>query len=115
MLLYSIQYLDQAEVLIKEVHDTLGKDRKGKSRLGAATDAHPLLGGLRIGKEYPEGHPDGDGQYFHYLTKWMFALNKMSIAKDDRIYNDWAVELAESIHDKFVVTPSFSARYDILL
>jgi len=96
------RYLDQADCLIQNVHDTLGKDRQGKSRLGNATNEQPLKGGLRIGKEDPEGTPDGDGQYFHYLTKWMFALNRMSLARSSQKYNEWAIQLAEAVHSKFV-------------
>jgi hypothetical protein len=95
-------YLEQADALIKEVHDTLGKDRALKKRLGNSTDDRPLLGGLRIGKEDPEGTPDGDGQYFHYLTKWMYALNRMTIVKNDPKYNDWALDLAKVAHDSFI-------------
>jgi len=95
-------YLDRADALITDVHDTLGKERSGKSRLGNSTDENPLLGGLRIGKVDPEGSRDGDGQYFHYVTKWMFALNRMSIAKGDRKYNSLAVQLAESTYPHFV-------------
>jgi hypothetical protein len=95
-------YIQQADALIKDVHDTLGKDRTLKSRLGNSTTDRPLLGGLRIGKEDAEGTPDGDGQYFHYLTKWMFALNRMSIIKKDARYNDWAIDLAKVAHDKFI-------------
>ena len=40
----------------------LGRQRDGFARLGSATDAAPLLGGLRIGKADPEGTPDGDGE-----------------------------------------------------
>jgi len=97
-------YLDQADALINEVHNVLGKTRNGARRLGASTDDHPLRGGLRIGKVDPEGTPDGDGQYFHYLTKWMFALNRMSLARKDPKYNNMAVELAEAVHDKFIRT-----------
>jgi len=95
------RYLDQADALIKEVHDVLGKDRKGRHRLGNSTQ-DPLRGGLRIGKEDPEDTPDGDGQYFHYLTKWAFALNRMSIARDTQLYNDWAVQLIKAVHPHFV-------------
>ena len=59
----------QAESLVQEVHNTLGKTRDGSTRLGPATDKQPTLGGMRIGKPDPEGSSDGDGQYFHYLTK----------------------------------------------
>lgn len=48
------------------------------------------------------GSRDGDGQYFHYVTKWMFALNRMSVAKGDRKYNNLAIQLAESTYPHFV-------------
>jgi len=96
------RYLLQADSLINSVHNVLGKDRQGKKRLGNATDEHPLLGGLRIGKLDDESMPNGDGQYFHYLTKWMFALNRMSIVRQQPRYNEWAIELAKSIHPKFI-------------
>jgi len=96
------QYLDQADALIQDVHNVLGRDRSGTRRLGNATDTDPTQGGLRIGKIDPEGTSDGDGQYFHYLTKWMFALNRMSHARDNLLYNTWAVQLAKSVHPHFV-------------
>lgn len=92
------QLLDCADTLIDDVHNTLGRYRNSDVRLGKATDQHPLLGGLRIGKE----DVGDDGQYFHYLTKWMFALNRMSIARRDERYNRWAVELAETVHPRFL-------------
>jgi len=100
------QFLDRADALIRDVHDVLGKDRKGLKRLGNATDDHPTRCGLRIGKVEEEGAEDGDGQYFHYLTKWAFALSKMSAARGNRIYNDWAIELIQGIHDRFVYNQS---------
>jgi len=48
-------YLDQADSLIQNVHDVLGKDRQGNKRLGNSTKEEPLRGGLRIGKQDPEG------------------------------------------------------------
>lgn len=65
-------YLQQAAALIYAVHNTLGRERPGGRHcqwLGGASEAHPCAGGLRIGKIEPEGHSDGDGQYYHYLTK----------------------------------------------
>jgi len=59
----------QADALIHAVHEALGRERSGRRRLGCATEEEPTRGGLRIGKEHPEGHADGDGQYFHYITK----------------------------------------------
>jgi hypothetical protein len=109
------RYLSQADLLIKEVHNVLGKERERDKRLGKSTDDDPLLGGLRIGKVDPEGKSptsyyvfillnvlllsfkgtrDGDGQYFHYLTKWMVALNRYSIAANSPRHNYLAIQLA---------------------
>jgi hypothetical protein len=95
------KYLTLASRLIHTVHDVLGRTRDGSARLAGATEEWPLRGGLRIGKHSATGS-DADGQYFHYLTIWMFALNRMSIASKDKWYNDQAVSLAEAIHPKFV-------------
>jgi hypothetical protein len=46
---------------------------------------------------------DGDGMYHHYLTLWMFALNRLSIATNELEWNNMAVELAKTIHPKFFV------------
>ncbi|KAK9371653.1 uncharacterized protein V1513DRAFT_454995 [Lipomyces chichibuensis] len=94
------KYLDFAKRLTQTVHDVLGCTRDGASRLPGATDQNALGGGLRIGKIDAEG-PDGDGQYHHYLTLWMFALNRVSVAAEDRIYNDQAISLARAIHPHF--------------
>lgn len=98
----SVTWLEQAERLISAVHDTLGKTRDGSRRLGSATAEEPTRGGLRIGKVHDEGHPDGDGQYYHYLTKWAFALNRMSLVRGDPKYNRMAVQLMEAAHPHFV-------------
>lgn len=100
-----IDYLVAADKLIASVLNTLGRHRGSSVRLGKATQRHPTLGGLRIGKMHPEGHPDGDGQYYHYLTKMAFALNRMSIITKQHHYNDWAIELLSSVHPHFV-TPN---------
>jgi len=98
-------YLLLAKHLIEAVHEILGRvrdDTKLKPpRLRNATDDMPLLGGLRIGKLSQEG-PDADGQYFHYLTMWMFALNRTSIASGDKWYNNQAVSLAIAVFPHFV-------------
>ena len=58
------QYLNQAIILVNQVHNTLGKTRDGKQRLGDATDDHPCKQGLRIGKIEDESSTmSGDGQY----------------------------------------------------
>lgn len=96
------QYLILADRLIETVHDVLGRQRDGLSRLPGATDANPLGGGLRIGKTDDYGS-DADGQYHHYLTVWMFALNRMAMATGDVKYNRHAVQLAKAIHPKFFI------------
>lgn len=93
-------YLELAKSLVRTVHDVLGYTRDGRSRLPGATDDAPLAGGLRIGK-MEEGGMDGDGQYLHYLTLWMFALNRLAVAAGERAYNDLAVQLAAAVHPYF--------------
>lgn len=95
-------YLVLARRLVETVHDVLGRTRDGKSRLPCASDENPLGGGLRIGKMDERG-PDADGQYHHYLTVWMFALNRMSLASGDPLYNRQAVALAKAIHAPFFI------------
>jgi hypothetical protein len=73
----------------------------------------PTAGGLRIGKPLPERAPgepadprlewDRDGQYFHYLTKWMHALDRVSAVTGEDLYNRWARELALAAHAGFTV------------
>lgn len=96
------RYLTLARRLIETVHDVLGRTRDGKARLRGATEENPLGGGLRIGKMDERG-PDGDGQYHHYLTVWMFALNRMALASGEARYNRQAVALAKAIHPRFFV------------
>ena len=94
-------YLHLADSLIATVHQVLGSTRNGGSRLPGATAENPLGGGLRIGKEDEHG-PDADGQYHHYLTIWMFALNRMSLATGDVKFNNQAISLAKAIHPRFL-------------
>jgi hypothetical protein len=62
-----IQYLEQADALVNNVHDVLGRERNGKKRLGTATDEYPTRGGLRIGKVEDEGSYDGDGRKYLFI------------------------------------------------
>jgi hypothetical protein len=96
-------YLHLAKSLIQSVHSILGSTRDGKSQLPGATDAEPLKGGLRIGK-IDESGSDGDGMYHHYLTLWMFALNRLSVASKEMGWNELAIQLAKAIHRWFVIT-----------
>jgi hypothetical protein len=73
------RFVDQAQWLVGEVERVLGRER-----------------GLRIGEA-----PDRDGQYFHYLALWIFALARL-----DRVApacRDRAIELVHQIHRPFVV------------
>lgn len=95
-------YLILAKRLVQAVHDIQGRTRDGNSRLPGASDENPLGGGLRIGKMDDSG-PDEDGQYHHYLTLWMFALNRVSIASGEPLYNKQAIQLAKAIQPRFFV------------
>lgn len=99
------KYLVFAKRLVDAVHGINGKTRDGFAHLPSATESEPLKGGLRIGKVDDEDSSDGDGdgQYHHYLTLWMFALNRLSLASQDHSYNDLAISLARAIHPAFVV------------
>jgi hypothetical protein len=118
------EFKDLALQLVDQVHDTLGRHRKDDSRTGWISGLdedqarkHPTQGGLRIGKELSERGPcdplderlewDQDGQYYHYLTKWMHALNLVSRITGDLKYNTWAVELAKKAHARFVYASSY--------
>jgi hypothetical protein len=118
------EFKDLALQLIDQVHDTLGRHRKDDSRTGWISGLdeeqgrkHPTQGGLRIGKELSERglHDpfderlewDRDGQYYHYLTKWMHALNRVSRITGDLKYNTWAVALAKKAHARFLYASSY--------
>ena len=104
--------------LVDQVHHTLGRHRDDDRRTGWISglgeqegERHPTAGGLRIGKRLPERRHDEpsserlewdqDGQYYHYLTKWMHALNRVTRATGDPVYHRWAVELAGAAHARF--------------
>ena len=73
------KYLDEAERVVAEVDRVLARSR-----------------GIRIGET-----PDRDGQYFHYLAMWLFALSVLGRHIPD--YRQKGVELVRQIHDRFVV------------
>ena len=121
------RYIDLAINLVDQVHHVLGRHRSKDPRTGWISgleekegEAHPTRGGLRIGKLLPErGHAepfdqrlewDRDGQYFHYLTKWMHALDQVSRSTGDPRFNRWARELAETAHRAFVFGPTGQRR-----
>ena len=114
--------LDLALKLVGDVHRVLGRHRNDDARSGwisglpeAEGALHPTRGGLRIGKPLPERGPgepvderlewDRDGQYFHYLTRWMHALRSVARETGEPRYLQWAVELAGTAQAAFAVAP----------
>jgi hypothetical protein len=72
------RYVDAAEGVVAEVDRVLGRPR-----------------GIRIGEA-----PDRDGQYFHYLAMWLFALHVL--AEKRPAYRQLAIGLVRQIHPRFV-------------
>lgn len=72
------RYLGEAEWLVGEVERVLGRPR-----------------GIRIGEA-----ADRDGQYFHYLAMWLFALHVLGKVRPE--YKTRAIELVRQIHPRFV-------------
>lgn len=97
------RYLGLASRLVTQVHAVLGVSGDAE---------HPTSRGLRIGKRLLERAPnepydaqrewERDGQYFHYLTKWMHALDRMAQVTGDTHYRGWAIELGQAAHRAFV-------------
>jgi hypothetical protein len=117
------KYQDLALSLVNQVHSILGRHREDDKRMGWISglnntegNMHPTRGGLRIGKHLNERQPnesinstlewDRDGQYYHYLIKWMHALNRVSRVTMDSKYTIWAIELAKTAHAAFTYLPS---------
>ncbi len=117
----SKEFLELALRLVTQVHQILGKHRDDSQYSGwlsglneEEAQQHPTQGGLRIGKKLNERQPnepldeslewDQDGQYFHYLTKWMVALNCVSRVTGNSIYTLWAMELAKVAYEAFTYT-----------
>ncbi len=111
-------YRSYATALIDQVHRVLGRFRADDVRSGWISGLddetgrrHPTAGGLRIGKPLKERKPgeaiderlewDRDGQYFHYLTKWMHALCLAGIITGNPEYIRWAAELAATAFQRF--------------
>ena len=112
------RYRQLALRLVDQVHRVLGRHRADDPRTGWISGlgeregvAHPTRGGLRIGKRLPERPPgapfderlewERDGQYFHYLTRWMHALDQVARWTRKARFNTWARELAEVAHRAF--------------
>jgi hypothetical protein len=112
------EYYRAGTTLIEQVHRVLGRFRRDDSRKGWISGLHeetgsdhPTLGGLRIGKPLIESGSDEiiderlewdrDGQYFHYLTKWIHALCRAAFLTRSHKYARWAAELAQTAFKGF--------------
>ena len=112
------KYREYAISLIDQVHQVLGRYRHDDVRHGWISGLdeetgrlHPTIAGLRIGKPLKErqnAEPfderlewDRDGQYFHYLTKWMHALCQTAVIANKSEYARWAGELAAAAFQGF--------------
>ena len=73
------RFLDEAEWVVSDVERVLGRPR-----------------GIRIGEA-----PDRDGQYFHYLAMWLYALSVLALYLP--AYRAKGVDLVRQIHRAFVV------------
>jgi hypothetical protein len=73
------QWLDQAKWLVGEVDRVLGRHR-----------------GYRIGEA-----PDRDGQYFHYLAMWLYAL--ACLGDHEPAYRQKGIRIAAEVHQPFVL------------
>jgi hypothetical protein len=73
------RWLDAARELVADVDRVLGRPR-----------------GYRIGEA-----SDRDGQYFHYLAMWLFAL--ACLGDHDRAYREKGIRIAKDIHEPFVL------------
>ena len=115
-------YRELALRLVDQVHHVLGRHHADDPREGWISglgedegERHPTKGGLRIGKPLRERGPDEpmderlewdrDGQYFHYLTKWMHALARVGRMTGDAHYLRWGTELAETAYARFSYRP----------
>lgn len=73
------RWLDAAKDLVVDVDCILGRPR-----------------GYRIGEA-----PERDGQYFHYLAMWLFAL--ACLGEHEQSYRERGIRIAKDIHEPFVL------------
>ena len=117
------QFKEGALRLVDQVHRVLGRHRQDDGRTGWISGLgeqegalHPTRGGLRIGKGLRDREADEplderlewdrDGQYYHYLTKWMHALDRVTRVTGAWRFHRWALELARAAHAVFVYLPA---------
>lgn len=73
------RYLDEAAAVVADVDRVLGRPR-----------------GIRIGEA-----PDRDGQYYHYLAMWLYALAVLGDHRPE--YRERGIDLVHQVHDAFVL------------
>ena len=73
------RWLAEAKRVVAEVETVLGRER-----------------GIRIGEA-----SDRDGQYYHYLAMWLYALH--CLGQEEPRYRERAIELVKEIHPAFVL------------
>jgi hypothetical protein len=73
------KFIEQAQRVVAEVERVLGRPR-----------------GIRIGEA-----PDRDGQYFHYLAMWIYAIGRLGNIIPE--YRAKGIRLAKDIHPAFVI------------
>jgi len=112
-------FTEYALELIDMVHNQLGRfDAKDKRKGWISTLSNgeakirPTAGGLRIGKPKLEraigesfssiDEWDRDGQYFHYLTRWIDALLLVGSVTNDGKYQFWAADLCHVTMKAFI-------------
>jgi hypothetical protein len=106
-------YRNRALKLIELVHEKLGHYHPNDNRNGWISGLseedgkkHPTAGGLRIGKKLPERQADEafherlewerDGQYFHYITRWINTLLQAGQETGEQKFAIWAAELLQA-------------------
>jgi hypothetical protein len=86
-------------VLLASLAVELEDDRYFDLAIQVVDDVYRVLGrtrGIRIGEA-----ADRDGQYFHYLAMWMYALSVLG--RFDSKYRDRGVQLVKQTHKRFFV------------
>ena len=85
--------------LLVSLYDELGEDKFLHEAEWVVAEVERVLGrprGIRIGEE-----PDRDGQYFHYLAMWLYAL--AVLGRRVPSYRQMGIDLVHQVHDAFLV------------
>jgi hypothetical protein len=86
-------------ILLVSLYEELGDDEFLKEAEWVVAEVDRVLGrpkGIRIGEA-----PNRDGQYFHYLAMWLYAL--AIVGRHRPSHRDRGLELVREIHDAFLV------------